>query len=189
MQGGATSPNREFWNGRRVLVVGNTGFKGSWLSLWLHGLGARVAGLSLPPPTEPNLFALAGLSDLVSSALADIRDIDAVRDTIGELRPETVFHLAAQSLVRVSYREPVETYATNVMGTVHVLEAVRSVPTVRAVVVVTSDKCYENREWPWPYRETEAMGGHDPYSSSKGCTDLVTAAYRRWVWLPRAPAM
>ena len=179
MQGGTATPNREFWNGRRVLVVGNTGFKGSWLSLWLHGLGARVAGLSLPPPTEPSLFALAGLSDLVPTVLADIRDIDAVRDAIRELRPETVFHLAAQSLVRVSYREPVETYATNVMGTVHVLEAVRAVPTVRAVVVVTSDKCYENREWPWAYRETEAMGGHDPYSSSKGCAELVTAAYRR----------
>ena len=130
-------------------------------------------------PREPSLFALAGLSDLVPTVLADIRDMDAVRATIRELRPETVFHLAAQSLVRVSYREPVETYATNVMGTVHVLEAVRAVPTVRGVVVVTSDKCYENREWPWAYRETEAMGGHDPYSSSKGCAELVTAAYRR----------
>jgi CDP-glucose 4,6-dehydratase len=179
MQGGTASPNREFWNGRRVLVVGNTGFKGSWLSLWLHRLGARVSGLSLPPPTEPSLFALAGLSDLVPTIRTDIRDLAAVRAAMAALRPELVVHLAAQALVRASYREPVETYATNVMGTVHVLDAVRSVPTVRSVVVVTSDKCYENREWPWAYRETEALGGHDPYSSSKGCAELVTAAYRR----------
>jgi CDP-glucose 4,6-dehydratase len=179
MQGGTASPNREFWNSRRVLVVGNTGFKGTWLSLWLHRLGARVTGLSLPPPTEPSLFALAGVSDLVPTIRTDIRALDAVRAAMETLRPELVFHLAAQALVRASYREPVETYATNVMGTVHVLEAVRRVPTVRSVVVVTSDKCYENREWPWAYRETEVLGGHDPYSSSKGCAELVTAAYRR----------
>lgn len=179
MQDGTASPNREFWNGRRVLVVGNTGFKGSWLSLWLHRLGARVSGLSLPPPTEPSLFALAGLSDLVPTIRADIRALAAVRAAMEAQRPDVVFHLAAQALVRTSYREPVETYATNVMGTVHVLEAARLVPTVRCVVVVTSDKCYENREWPWAYRETEALGGYDPYSSSKGCAELVTAAYRR----------
>jgi CDP-glucose 4,6-dehydratase len=179
MQGRAASPNREFWNGRRVLVVGNTGFKGSWLSLWLHRLGAKVAGLSLPPPTKPSLFALGGLADLIPTSRVDIRDVGAVRATVRQLQPELVFHLAAQSLVRVSYREPVETYATNVMGTVHVLEAVRSTPSVRCAIVVTSDKCYENHEWPWAYRETEAMGGHDPYSSSKGCAELVTAAYRR----------
>ncbi|HEY2617233.1 MAG TPA: CDP-glucose 4,6-dehydratase [Acetobacteraceae bacterium] len=179
MQGGAANPSPEFWNGRRVVVVGNTGFKGSWLSLWLHRLGATVAGLSLPPPTEPSLFALACLSDLVPTSFGDIRDLGTVRGAFRELRPDIVFHLAAQPLVRRSYREPVETYATNVMGTVHVLEAVRSVQSVRGAIVVTSDKCYENREWPWAYRETEAMGGHDPYSSSKGCAELVTAAYRR----------
>ncbi len=179
MQGGRTNPSREFWNGRCVLVVGNTGFKGSWLSLWLHRLGARVAGLSLPPPTEPSLFALAGLADLVPTSYGDIRDLDTVHRAVSELQPQVVLHLAAQAVVRASYREPVATYATNVMGTVHVLEAIRSVPTVRSVIVVTSDKCYENRDWPWAYRETEAMGGHDPYSSSKGCAELVTAAYRR----------
>jgi CDP-glucose 4,6-dehydratase len=179
MQGGTANPNREFWNGRRVLVVGNTGFKGSWLSIWLHLLGARVAGLSLPPPTEPSLFVLAGLADLVPTIRVDIRDLTRLRDAVAELQPDLVFHLAAQALVRPSYREPVETFATNVMGTVHVLEAVRSVPSVHSVIVVTSDKCYENREWPWAYRETEPLGGHDPYSGSKACAELVTAAYRR----------
>jgi CDP-glucose 4,6-dehydratase len=173
------NPNPEFWSGRRVVVIGNTGFKGSWLSLWLHRLGARVGGLSLPPPTEPSLFALTGLPDLVPTRYGDIRDLGTIRSAFRELQPDTVFHLAAQPLVRRSYREPVETYATNVMGTVHVLEAIRSVPSVRGVIVVTSDKCYEDRDWPWAYRETEAMGGHDPYSSSKGCAELVTAAYRR----------
>ena len=179
MQGGTASPNREFWNGRRVLVVGNTGFKGSWLSLWLHRLGAESDRPVAPAahraqPVRARRSVGSGADDP-----DDIRDLDAVRAAMETLRPELVFHLAAQALVRASYREPVETYATNVMGTVHVLEAVRRVPTVRSVVVVTSDKCYENREWPWAYRETEAMGGHDPYSSSKGCAELVTAAYRR----------
>ena len=173
------NPNREFWQGRRVLVLGHTGFKGSWLSLWLHRLGARVAGLSLPPPTEPSLFALAGLHGVVPTTYGDIRDLSTVTDALRVWQPEIVFHLAAQALVRVSYRHPVETYATNVMGTVHVLEAVRATPSVRGVVVVTSDKCYENREWLWAYRETEPMGGHDPYSSSKGCAELVASAYRR----------
>ncbi|HET7883079.1 MAG TPA: CDP-glucose 4,6-dehydratase [Acetobacteraceae bacterium] len=176
---GIAAPSPEFWSDRRVLIIGNTGFKGSWLSLWLHRLGARVLGLSLPPPTTPSLFALANLSALLPTTLTDTRDPAAVCDAMRDLRPEFVFHLAAQPLVRESYRDPVATYATNVMGTVHVLEAVRSVSTVRSVVVVTSDKCYENREWPWAYRETEAMGGRDPYSSSKGCAELVTAAYRR----------
>ena len=175
---GPQNPRRDFWRGRRVLLVGNTGFKGAWLSLWLHRMGAEVAGLSLPPPTEPSLFALAGLANLIPTTFGDIRDLATVRTAVSEWRPEIVFHLAAQALVRRSYRDPVETYAVNVMGTVHVLEAVRSVPSVRAVVVVTSDKCYENREWPWAYRETEAMGGRDPYSSSKGCAELVAAAYR-----------
>jgi CDP-glucose 4,6-dehydratase len=173
------NPTASFWFGRRVLVVGHTGFKGSWLSLWLHRLGARVAGLSLPPATTPTLFELAGLQDLIPTTLGDIRDLAVVTDAMQNWRPEIVFHLAAQSLVRQSYRDPVSTYVTNVMGTVHVLEAVRSIPSVQTVVVVTSDKCYENREWSWPYRETEAMGGYDPYSSSKGCAELVTSAYRR----------
>ena len=173
------NPSRDFWNGRRVLVLGHTGFKGSWLSLWLDRMGASVAGLALPPPTEPSLFALADLQGIVATTFGDIRDLDVVTCAMRACQPEVVFHLAAQSLVRRSYRQPVETYATNVMGTVHVLEAIRSVPTVHSVVVVTSDKCYENREWPWPYRETDAMGGHDPYSSSKGCAELITSAYRR----------
>jgi CDP-glucose 4,6-dehydratase len=177
---GPLNPYRDFWDGRRVLVLGNTGFKGSWLSLWLHRMGARVAGLALPrPPTQPSLFALAGLEALIPTTHGDIRDLDAVRRAMSEWQPEIVFHLAAQPLVRRSYRQPVETFATNVMGTVHVLEAARGVPSVRGVVVVTSDKCYENRDWDWAYRETEAMGGHDPYSSSKGCAELVAAAYRR----------
>ena len=172
------NPCRDFWFGRRVLLVGNTGFKGAWLSLWLHRMGAEIGGLSLPPPTDPSLFALTGLADLIPTTFGDIRDLETVRTAVSEWRPEIVFHLAAQALVQQSYREPVETYAVNVMGTVHVLEAIRSVPSVRAVIVVTSDKCYENREWVWGYRETEAMGGRDPYSSSKGCAELVAAAYR-----------
>ncbi len=173
------NPSRAFWDGKRVFVSGHTGFKGSWLSLWLHRMGACVAGLSLPPPTEPNLFGLGDLQSLVATTYGDIRALDVVVDAVRAWQPEIVFHLAAQALVRASYRHPVETYATNVMGTVHVLEAVRATPSVRGVVVVTSDKCYENREWPWAYRETEAMGGHDPYSSSKGCAELVASAYRR----------
>ena len=168
MHGGTENPSQPFWTGKRVLVVGNTGFKGSWLSLWLHRLGASVVGLSLPPPTEPSLFALAGLADLVPTSYGDIRDLGVVTSAVSEAQPEIVFHLAAQSLVRMSYHQPVETYATNVMGTVHVLEASARCSTVRAVVVVTSDKCYENREWPWAYRETEAMGGHDPVQQFQG---------------------
>ncbi len=173
------NPRGDFWRGKRVLVLGNTGFKGSWLSLWLHRMGAKVAGLALPPPTQPSLFALGQLADLVPTTFGDVRDLSVVTGAMRECQPEIVFHLAAQALVRSSYQQPVETFATNVMGTVHVLESVRSVASVRAVVVVTSDKCYENREWPWAYRETEAMGGDDPYSGSKGCAELVTAAYRR----------
>ena len=173
------NPHRAFWDGRRVLVLGNTGFKGSWLSLWLHRMGADVAGLSLPAPTDPSLFALADLQDLVPTTYGDIRDLAVVGNAMRAWQPQVVFHLAAQALVLRSYRDPIETYATNVMGTVHVLEAVRSCPSVRSLVVVTSDKCYENREWQWAYRESEAMGGHDPYSSSKACAELVTSAYRR----------
>jgi CDP-glucose 4,6-dehydratase len=177
-----------FWRGRRVLVTGHTGFKGSWLSLWLQSMGAELAGLALAPATTPSLFELARVGERMSSTIADIRDLSSVRRCVEGFAPEVVLHLAAQSVVRLSYDEPVATYAANVMGTVHVLEAVRGCPATRAVVVVTSDKCYENREWEWGYRENEPMGGHDPYSSSKGCAELVTAAYRSSFFGPAAQA-
>ena len=161
-----------------MFLTGHTGFKGAWLALWLSKLGARVTGFSLEPDTQPNLFTLAKVSSVCDSIYGDIRDAAALRKTIERVGPEIVLHLAAQPLVRRSYRDPVETYATNVMGTVHLLDAVRHVGTVKATVVVTSDKCYENRGWEWAYREDEPMGGHDPYSNSKGCSELVTAAYR-----------
>jgi CDP-glucose 4,6-dehydratase len=167
-----------FWSGKRVLVTGHTGFKGSWLCLWLNGMGAQVKGFALAPATEPSLFEVARIADVVQSELGDIRDLPAVRAAIASFDPQIVIHMAAQPLVRLSYREPVETYATNVMGTVHVLEACRAAPSVRAIVCVTTDKCYENKEWAWGYRENEPMGGHDPYSNSKGCAELVTSAYR-----------
>lgn len=169
----------EFWSDKVVLVTGHTGFKGAWLSLWLRKLGARVIGYSLPPPTTPSLFMLARVADDMESVQGDIRDLDHLGAVITEHRPDIVIHLAAQALVRYSYRNPVETYATNVMGTVHVMEAVRQSESVRALLNVTSDKCYENREWIWGYREGEPLGGHDPYSSSKACAELVTAAYRQ----------
>ncbi|MGP0061589.1 MAG: CDP-glucose 4,6-dehydratase [Beijerinckiaceae bacterium] len=170
------NPSADFWRGRRVLITGHTGFKGSWLSLWLTRLGAKITGFSLPPNTEPSLYRLA--FNEAAEQFADVRDLAALRACLASARPEIVFHLAAQSLVHLSYRDPVATYATNVMGTVHLLEAVRETDSVSAVVIVTSDKCYENREWHWAYRETEPMGGYDPYSNSKGCTELVTSAYR-----------
>ncbi|RSZ43848.1 CDP-glucose 4,6-dehydratase [Variovorax sp. 553] len=171
--------NRLSWQGRRVLVTGHTGFKGSWLAMWLHALGAEVHGFSLPPPTPTNLFTQARVADLLQGhAIADVRDGQALKHAVREAMPEIVFHLAAQPLVRYSYQEPAETYATNVMGTVNLLEAVRACEGVRAVVNVTTDKCYDNREWLWGYRESEALGGADPYSSSKACAELVTAAYR-----------
>lgn len=169
----------DFWVGRRVFVTGHTGFKGSWLSLWLLSLGAEVTGYALPPPTEPSLFDRARVAEGIDSHIGDVRDLGALRECLHAARPEIVIHMAAQPLVRDSYRLPVETYATNVMGTVHLFEAVRTAASVRAVIIVTSDKCYENREWVWGYRENEAMGGFDPYSSSKGCAELVTSAYRR----------
>jgi CDP-glucose 4,6-dehydratase len=177
------------WSGRRVLVTGHTGFKGSWLSLWLHAMGAKVTGFALPPPSDPSLFEAARIGDLIDHVEGDIRDLTAVRAAVEKARPEVIFHLAAQPLVRLSYAEPVETYATNVMGTVHLLEAARQVPGVRAIVCVTSDKCYENREWVWPYRESDPMGGHDPYSSSKGCAELVAAAWRKSFFADGDPAL
>lgn len=176
--------NSVFWNGKRVLLTGHTGFKGSWLSLWLQSMGAQVVGYALAPPTDPSLFEVADLSKGMTSIIGDIRDLEHLRTVFSEHRPEIVFHMAAQPLVRYSYAEPVETYSTNVMGTVNLLEAVRSTSSVKAVVNVTSDKCYENREWVWGYRENEAMGGYDPYSNSKGCSELITAAYRNSYFNP-----
>ena len=173
-----------FWRGKRVFMTGHTGFKGSWLSLWLQQLGAEVTGYALKPPTNPSLFEVAKVERGMRSIIADIRDAEALAKAMREARPEIVIHMAAQPLVRYSYEAPVETYATNVMGTVHLLEAVRQTDTVRAVVIVTSDKCYENKEWPWGYRENEPMGGYDPYSNSKGCAELVTAAYRNSYFNP-----
>ena len=169
---------RDFWKGRSVLLTGHTGFKGSWLALWLASMGARVSGYALAPATQPSLWQSVEGRAPIASTIADIRDLSALHSAVDAARPEIVFHLAAQALVRPSYEDPVGTYATNVMGTVHLLEAVRQTRSVRAVVVVTSDKCYENREWVWGYRENEPMGGRDPYSNSKGCAELVTAAYR-----------
>ncbi len=168
-----------FWQGKSVFLTGHTGFKGSWLSLWLEAMGASVTGYALSPPTEPSLFSLAGIGRTIKSVNADIRDQARLREALTESAAGVVIHMAAQSLVRESYTDPVGTYATNVMGTVNLLEAVRDTPEVRAVIVVTSDKCYDNRERAEGYREDEAMGGYDPYSSSKGCAELVTAAYRR----------
>jgi CDP-glucose 4,6-dehydratase len=170
--------NRQFWTGKKVFVTGHTGFKGSWLCLWLQQMDAEVTGYALQSPTQPNLFEVADVARGMRSIMGDIRDGVTLAATLQNAAPQIVIHMAAQSLVRYSYIDPVETYSTNVMGTVHLLEAVRKTPSVRAVVNVTSDKCYENREWVWGYRENEAMGGFDPYSNSKGCAELVTAAYR-----------
>lgn len=170
--------NADFWQSKTVLITGHTGFKGSWLSLWLQCLGAHVVGYALDPPTEPNLFDTARVAERMLSIPGDVLDRSALQSVIAEHRPEVVFHLAAQSLVRESYKNPVGTFSTNVMGLVHLLECVRTISGVRAVVCVTSDKCYQNREWVWGYREDEAVGGYDPYSSSKGCSELVAAAYR-----------
>lgn len=169
----------DFWKSRRVLVTGHTGFKGSWLCLWLKSKEAHVIGYSLEPPTQPSLFEMAHVAHGMPSVLGDVRDLEHLHRVIAEHQPEIVFHMAAQSLVRRSYANPLETFSTNILGTVNVLEAVRHSCTVKVLVNVTSDKCYENREWLWGYRESEPMGGRDPYSSSKGCAELVTEAYRR----------
>jgi len=172
--------NRSFWHGKRVFLTGHTGFKGGWLALWLNDMGAQVYGYALNPPSGPNLYNVAEVEKaLTISNISNICDAVQLVEFVQKWQPDVVFHMAAQSLVRYSYEEPVETYAVNVMGTVNILEAVKQTSSIKAVVNVTTDKCYENREWNWAYRENEAMGGHDPYSSSKGCSELVTAAYRR----------
>jgi CDP-glucose 4,6-dehydratase len=168
-----------FWRSKRVLLSGHTGFKGSWLSLWLQAMGAEVCGVALEPTTEPSLFIKARVAIGMRHEIVDIRNFEAIDFVFQSFRPEIVIHMAAQPLVRLSYREPLETYAINVMGTVHILEASRRAKSVQAIVNVTTDKCYENREWVWGYREHEAMGGHDPYSSSKGCSEIISSAYRR----------
>ncbi len=170
--------NPNFWKGRKVFITGHTGFKGSWLCLWLHHLGAQVTGYALKPPSDPNLFEMARVAELITHHHGDVRDLPALEAALTAAQPEIVIHMAAQSLVRYSYNEPVETFATNVLGTVHALDAVRRTPSVRAVVIVTSDKCYFNEEWVWGYREDSRLGGHDPYSASKGAAELVVTAYQ-----------
>ena len=171
-------PDPDFWRGKRVLLTGHTGFKGAWLALWLHKLGADVIGISLAPTTQPSLFDLARVGDVSDSHLCDIRDATALATVVRNARPDIVLHLAAQALVRASYRQPLDTFATNVMGTAHLLDALRGLDTVRSVVLVTTDKVYQNREWFYPYREDDALGGHDPYSASKAAAEIVIASYR-----------
>ncbi len=170
--------NPAFWQGKKVFLTGHTGFKGSWLTLWLQSMGVIVKGYALEPPTTPALFLEAKVGDDMESEIGDIRNLAVLKNSMVSFNPDILIHMAAQPLVRLSYAEPVETYSTNVMGTVNVLEAARSCKNLKAIVSVTTDKCYENKEWVWSYRENEPMGGHDPYSSSKGCAELVTAAYR-----------
>ena len=170
--------NPTFWQAKRVFLTGHTGFKGSWLSLWLQNLGAVLTGYALPPPTTPSLFDIARVSDGMCSIEGDIRDLDLFKAALTSAQPEIVIHMAAQPLVRQSYLSPVETFFTNVMGTVHLFEAVRAAPSVRAVLNITTDKCYENKEWIWGYRESDPIGGSDPYSASKACAEIVSNAYR-----------
>lgn len=172
-------PDPNFWANKRVFITGHTGFKGGWLSLWLQSLGACIRGFALKPLTEPNLFCMAQVANGMESVIGDILDFERLRNTMIEFNPDIVIHMAAQPLVRASYKDPVGTYHVNVLGTVHVLEAARQCENLRVIVNVTSDKCYENKEWVWGYREEDPMGGFDPYSSSKGCAELVTSAYRR----------
>lgn len=179
MEGVKGKVNPSFWKGKKVFLTGHTGFKGSWLALWLQSMGAIVKGYALEPPTYPSLFLVAKVGDNMDSQIGDIRDLEILKKSLTAFNPEILIHMAAQPLVRLSYLEPVETYTTNVIGTVNVLEAARSCLNLKAIVSVTTDKCYENKEWAWGYRENEPMGGHDPYSNSKGCAELVTSAYRR----------
>lgn len=178
MEGLKGKVNPVFWKDKKVFLTGHTGFKGSWLSLWLQSMGAIVKGYSLAPPTSPSLFDVAEVAKGMESEIGDIRNLDVLKSSMIAFNPDVLIHMAAQPLVRLSYIEPVETYSTNVMGTVNVLEAARSCTNLKAIVSVTTDKCYENKEWAWGYRENEPMGGHDPYSNSKGCAELVTSAYR-----------
>ncbi|REL24181.1 CDP-glucose 4,6-dehydratase [Rhodohalobacter sp. SW132] len=171
--------NRSFWNGKKVFITGHTGFKGSWLSFWLTELGAKVKGYALPPAETPNLFESLKLEQRIQSVFGDIRDFDRMKNEMLDFEPEIIFHMAAQALVRESYENPLETFESNVMGTANLLEAVRSVPGVRSLISVTSDKCYENKEWDWKYREIDPVGGRDPYSASKGCAELITSSFRR----------
>jgi CDP-glucose 4,6-dehydratase len=173
----------KIYHNRKVLITGHTGFKGSWLALWLSQMGAHVTGYSLQPPTEPNHFQLLDLN--INSVIADIREADKLKQVFVEQQPEIIFHLAAQAIVRRSYKDPVETFSSNVLGTVNVLEAARACSSVRAIVIVTSDKCYENKEWPWGYRENDALGGYDPYSASKGCAEIVTNCWRNSFFNPK----
>ncbi len=177
--------NPNFWNGKKVFITGHTGFKGSWLSLWLHNLGADVTGFSLPANTQPSHFEEIQLENEISSIIGDIRNFNQIYDAIKAAEPEIIFHLAAQPLVRESYENPIETYSTNVMGTVNLLEVTRRVSTIRAIVNVTSDKCYENNESIWGYREIDVLGGFDPYSNSKACSELVTSSYRASFFNPK----
>jgi CDP-glucose 4,6-dehydratase len=171
--------NNNFWHGKKVLVTGHTGFKGGWLALWLQKMGAEVTGYALAPKGPDGLFELASVGEGMQSVIADIRDLDTLKGVFNRFRPEIVFHLAAQPLVRLSYEQPVETIEVNVMGTVKLLEAIRTTQSCRTVVSITSDKCYDNKEWVWGYRETDPLGGRDPYASSKGCAEIVNAAYRQ----------
>ncbi len=172
--------NPSFWKDKQVLLTGHTGFKGGWMSLWLQSMGAKVHGYALAPTTQPNFFSAANVAESMEShSIADILDAQKIKDVIEQIKPEIIFHMAAQPIVKYSYAEPVETYAVNVMGTVNLLEAARHSPSVKVIVNITTDKCYENREWLWAYRENEALGGYDPYSSSKACSEIVTAAYRQ----------
>ena len=179
MEGLKSKVNPIFWNKKKVFITGHTGFKGSWLSLWLKSMGAVVKGYSLAPNTNPNLFNEAKVFEEVESEFDDIRNFENLSKSINDFDPEILIHMAAQPLVRLSYKNPIDTYSTNVMGTVNVLEACKKCKNLKSVVCVTTDKCYENKEWPWGYREYEPMGGHDPYSSSKGCSELVISSYRR----------
>ena len=182
--------DKEFWKGKKVLITGHTGFKGSWLCLWLHSLGADVTGFSLDPPTDPSLFELCNIKELTKTIKGDICNLEALSSALIDADPEIVFHMAAQPIVRASYQNPIETYKTNVMGTIYLFEAIRKAverkKTIKAVVNITSDKCYENKEWDWGYREIDPMGGFDPYSNSKACSELVTSSFRSSFFNPES---